>query len=58
MYQKTTLGPFEMYHNPRNTVHLQSPKKKDTLYPKAMKSEKQRSQTSEITKYYITINCH
>ena len=32
MYQKTTiLGPFEMYHNPRNTVHLQSLKKKDTL---------------------------
>ena len=32
MYQKTTiLGPFEMCHNPRNTVHLQSLKKKDTL---------------------------
>ena len=32
MCQKTTiLGPFEMYHNPRNTVHLQSLKKKDTL---------------------------
>ena len=54
MCQKTTiLGPFEMYHNPRNTVHLQSLKKKDTSYkyPKAMKSGKQTSQTSEITKY-------
>lgn len=32
MCQKTTiLGPSEMYHNPRNTVHLQSLKKKDAL---------------------------
>ena len=58
MYQKTTiLGPFEMCHNPRNTVHLQSLKKKDTLQvPQSYEIWKTKSQTSEILQN--TVNCH